>query len=58
MKYFLFAPTLSFFQYLVISAAILVAALMGFSPLAAIAWLGIVIVGGAVEGIVEAVFGP
>ncbi|MGY1448723.1 hypothetical protein ACW582_16200 [Pseudomonas chlororaphis] len=51
MKYFLFAPTISYWQWLVMSAAVLVAALMGFSPWSALAWLGIVIFGGAIEAV-------
>ncbi|MGY1448757.1 hypothetical protein ACW582_16370 [Pseudomonas chlororaphis] len=53
MRYFLFAPTISYWQYLTMSAAVLVAALMRFDGYAIFAWLGIVIVGGAIEGIAD-----
>lgn len=51
MKRFLFAPTISFWQWLVMSGGLAVAALMGFTPYGALAWFGIVVVGGAIEGV-------
>ena len=53
MRYFLFVPTISYWQYLVMSAAIGAAALLHFEPLSLFVWLGIVVVGGAIQGFVE-----
>jgi hypothetical protein len=54
MKFFLFAPTISYWQWLVMSTGLALALWLG-NGWGLIAFLGIVIVGGAVEGIVEAV---
>lgn len=50
MKYFLFAPTISYFQYLTMIAALVIAHQMDFTPASILAWLGIVVAGGFIEG--------
>lgn len=57
MKYFLFAPTISFFQWLTMSAGLAVAFWMG-SAWGLLAWLGIMLIGATIEGVVEAVSRP
>lgn len=58
MKHFLFDPVMSFWQYIVMLVAVLVAALLEYSPLGALAFFLIVIAGGIIEGVVEAVSKP
>ena len=50
MRYFLFAPTISYFGYLTMIAALVVAYKMDFTPMSVLAWLGITVVGGFIEG--------
>ncbi|MBD8235639.1 hypothetical protein SOM46_09300 [Pseudomonas fluorescens] len=54
MKYFLFAPTISYWQWLVMSSGLALTAWLG-NGWGLIACLCVVIVGAAVEGVVEAV---
>lgn len=53
MKRYLFEPTISRWQWSVMTIGLGVAALMGFTPYGALAWLGIVVVGGAIEGVLS-----
>ncbi|MNF91653.1 hypothetical protein D3C87_1622230 [compost metagenome] len=57
MKRFLFAPTISYWQWLTMSAGLAAAFWIG-NGWGVMAWLGIMLVGAAVSGVVEAVFGP
>ncbi|UYP80753.1 hypothetical protein jpw_15775 [Pseudomonas asiatica] len=50
----LFAPRISFWQHSVTMVALIATWAMGFTPWAVPVFLGIVILGGAVEGAVEA----
>lgn len=50
----LFKPTISYFSYLVMATAVTVAWQMDFSGYALLAWAGITVAGGFVEGIAEA----
>lgn len=53
MKYFLFARTSSYWQYLVTTSAIGAAALMGFTGWSLFVVLGFVIAGASVEAAIE-----
>jgi hypothetical protein len=50
MRHFLFAPTISYFGYLTMITALVVAHQMEFTPMSVLAWLGITVAGGFIEG--------
>ena len=51
MKHLFFAPTISYFQYLVIMVALAVSHATGFTPWSILAWFGVLIAGSIIEGL-------
>ena len=53
MRYFLFAKTISYWQYLIMCAAIGAAIFIGFTGWSLLAALSILVVGAGIEAVVE-----